>query len=97
TAAFSAGSAAVTVMDPGTQAEQEGSSVAIKLTALDSRKGARLGYTATGLPIARLPNSAGGEITGTLPSGLHSFSVAVTGTDAKTGQSGTTHFSIVSA
>ncbi len=102
TAAFSAnGSGTVTVMDPGTQDEQEGSSVTIKLTGLDSRKGARLSYTATGLPaglsIAPLAASAGAQITGTLPSTLKSYSVAVTGTDAKTGQSSTTHFSIVSA
>lgn len=102
TAAFSAaGSSAVTVMDPGTQDEEEGTSAVIKVTALDSRHGARLSYTAAGLPaglsIAPLPNSAGAEITGTLPATVASYSVVVTGTDAKTGQSGSTHFSIVSA
>jgi len=102
TAAFRAPSGAmVTVMDPGTQDEEEGTSVAVRITALDTRKAATLSYSAMGMPaglsIASLPHSADAEITGTLPATIRSYPVAVTGTDVKTGRSGTTHFTIVAA
>lgn len=101
-AAFAAPSRGmVTVMDPGTQDEMEGTRVAIRITGLDTRPAATLSYSARGLPaglsIASLPHSAGAEITGTLPDAVGTYRVAVTGKDVKTGLSGTTHFMVGAA
>ena len=103
TAAFTdAGSQPVTVMDPGTQDLQAGTSVTIEIPGLDARAGAApLAYTATGLPaglsITSVPNTTSARITGTLPATVTSYAVTVTAKDAATGQSATTHFSIVAA
>lgn len=103
TAAFSAaGTHPVTLVDPGTQDDQAGTSVSFRITGLDARKAATaLRYTARGLPaglsIRSVPHSTSAEISGRLPAAVGSHAVTVTARDTKTGQTGTTRFSIVAA
>lgn len=100
TAAFSAtGASPVTVLDPGTQDYLAGASTHISITGMDSRSGATLQYTASGLPtglaVTVVPNSLRATITGTLPAAVHTYSVTVTATDTVTHRSGSTRFSLV--
>ncbi len=102
TGAFTAaGTDPVTLMDPGTQDAEAGSQIEFSITGLDTRSGAALRYTATGLPaglsIARIAHSTDAVILGNLPATPASYTVTVTGTDTKTHKAGTTRFLIVGA
>jgi hypothetical protein len=102
TTAFAAsGTDPVTVMDPGTQDAEEGTSVSFTITALDSRRGAALKWAASGLPtglsVAPVAHSANARVTGNLPAAVSSYAVTVTGTDTKTHKSASTRFTIVAA
>jgi hypothetical protein len=103
TAAFAASSKAqVTVMDPGTQDEEAGGTISVKVAGFDARAGATsLTYSATGLPaglkVTSVSRSTDAEITGTLPPSSGTYAVRLTGKDTKTGDTATTWFSIVAA
>ncbi|HEX3488686.1 MAG TPA: ricin-type beta-trefoil lectin domain protein [Streptosporangiaceae bacterium] len=102
TTAFSApGTDPVTVMDPGTQDAEHGAEVSFTITGLDSRAGATLNWSASGLPaglsISPVAHSTSARVGGVLPAAIHSYAVAVTATDPSTKKAATTHFSIVAA
>jgi hypothetical protein len=55
----------ITIINPGSQTSQQGSTVSLQIAATDSGTGQTLIYTATGLPAGLSLNSATGLITGT--------------------------------
>ncbi len=69
----------VTVANPGAQSGTVGTAVSVQLTATDSGSGAKVAFTAAGLP-AGLAVSSGGLITGT-PTAAGTSTVTVTATD----------------
>jgi hypothetical protein len=96
------GTSPVTLMDPGTQDYEAGTSVSIQVRGLDSRAGTTaLAFSASGLPaglsVKPVAKSRNGVITGTLPSAVKSYSVTVTATDKATGKAGSTRFTLVAA
>jgi hypothetical protein len=103
TAAFSAsGTSPVTLVDPGTQDEEAGTSATIPVTGLDSRgPAATLSYSASGLPtglsVKPVAKSLNALISGKLPAAVGSYQVTVTATDPKSGKSGSIRFTIVAA
>jgi hypothetical protein len=102
TTAFSAsGTDPVTVMDPGTQDAGHSAPVSFTITGLDSRAGASLTWTASGLPtgvsVSPVAHSSSAQISGSLPAAVRSYAVTVTATDPSTHKTASTWFSIVAA
>ena len=102
TTAFSAsGTDPVTVMDPGTQDAGHSALVSVTITGLDSRAGASLTWTASGLPtgvsVSPVAHSSSAQISGSLPAAVRSYAVTVTATDPSTHKTASTWFSIVAA
>jgi Ricin-type beta-trefoil lectin domain/Putative Ig domain/Subtilase family len=94
TGSFAAPSApAVTVADPGTRDYQAGSSVRLRLHAIDSGQD-QLRYLSRGLPAGLRLDSSDGVISGRLPSRPGTHRVRATATDAA-GGSGSVRFDIV--
>jgi Ricin-type beta-trefoil lectin domain/Subtilase family len=101
TGAFSAsGTDPVTLMDPGTTDVEQGTSLHLTITGLDTRTTARsLSYSATGLPagvsISSAPGSTNAIVAGPLPATPGTYPVTITGRDTRTRRTGNTHFSLV--
>jgi hypothetical protein len=98
TAAFTNGGAhQVTVVDPGTQDYAVQDKVSFTITGLDTKSGASLKWSASGLPsglsIKAVSHSTNGIVTGKLSLTTGTFHVTVTAKDGSV--SGTTHFNIV--
>jgi serine protease len=70
----------VSVTNPGNQTNTAGTAVSLRITATDSAPGARLTYSATGLPAGLSINSGTGLISGK-PNTATTYSVKVTVTD----------------
>jgi serine protease len=79
----------VTVTNPGSQTTTVGTAVSLQIQASDSG-GAKLTYSATGLPAGLSISSSTGLISGT-PTSANSYSPSVTASDG-TGASGSTSF-----
>jgi hypothetical protein len=98
TAAFTNGGAhQVTVVDPGTQDYAVQDKVSFTITGLNTKSGASLKWSASGLPsglsIKAVSRSTNGIVTGKLSLTTGTFHVTVTAKDGSV--SGTTHFNIV--
>ncbi len=100
TAGFSSrGVAPVTVLDPGTQDAGVTATFRLTVRAVDRARTARsLSFRATGLPaglkITSAAHALAGTISGTLPATAGGYHITVTGTDRRTGRSGSTRFSL---